>query len=118
MKKIYTLLNCTTCQKILDQIKNLDEFEVQNIKEDPLTAEQLAELYAFTQSYEKLFSKRVQLYRSLELKSKNLDEAGYKHYLLEHYTFLARPVVVYNDQIFVGNSPKNVKAMLAVVNGE
>ncbi len=117
MKKIYTLLNCSTCQKILDQIENIDEFEVQNIKEQPLTLEQLEEIYSFTQSFEKIFSKRAQLYRKLDLKSKNLDEEGFKHYLLEHYTFLARPVVIYEDEIFVGNSPKNVKKMLEKVNG-
>ncbi len=117
MKKIYTLSSCTTCQKILNQIENIDDFEVQNIKEQPLMPEQLEELHSFTNSYEKLFSKRAQLYRKLDLKSKNLDEEGFKQYLLEHYTFLARPVIVYDNSIFVGNSAKNIAKMLEVVNG-
>lgn len=116
MNKIYALLNCTTCQKILDQIKDKSRFEIQNIKEHPLTEEQLEELYQYTGSYEKLFSKRAQLYRQWDLKNKNLDEAGYKHYLLEHYTFLARPVILFEGSIFIGNAPKKVQHMLDVVN--
>ncbi|MDG6897772.1 hypothetical protein A6A19_07235 [Actinobacillus delphinicola] len=116
MNKIYTLLNCSTCQKILDQIKDKERFDIQNIKEQPLTEAQLDELYQYTGSYEKLFSKRAQLYRQLDLKSKNLTEEGYKHYLLEHYTFLARPVVLYDGQIFIGNAPKKVQHMIDVVN--
>lgn len=112
MNKIYTLLNCTTCQKILDQIKDKDRFDIQNIKEHPLTEAQLEELYQYTGSYEKLFSKRAQLYRQLDLKNKNLTEKDYKHYLLEHYTFLARPVVLFDGQIFIGNALKRFNICL------
>ncbi len=116
MNKIYTLLNCTTCQKIIDQIKDSARFDIQNIKENPLTEIQLDELYQYTKSYEKLFSKRARLYRQLDLKNKKLTEQDYKHYLLEHYTFLARPVVLYDGQVFIGNAPKKVQYMLDVVN--
>ena len=50
------------------------------------------------------------------LKDENLTENDFKRYILEHYTFLARPVIIYNDQIFVGNSPKNIGEMLQTVN--
>jgi arsenate reductase len=42
------------------------------------------------------------------LKDENLSEADFKRYLLEHYTFLNRPVIIRDDQIFIGNSPKVV----------
>jgi|SRR5690606_31202381 len=116
MKKIYHLKTCDTCKKILKQIKNLDQFELQEIKTNPINEEQLAEMYVHTKSYEVLFNKRAQLYKELGLKDKNLTEADYKKYLLEHYTFLARPVIIFNDQIFVGNSPKTIEAMLQKVN--
>ncbi len=115
MKKIYHLKTCDTCKKILKQIKNLDQFELQEIKTNPITEEQLAEMYAHTKSYEALFNKRAQLYKELGLKDKNLTETDYKKYLLEHYTFLARPVVFYNDYIFVGNSQKNIEKMLQII---
>jgi len=116
MNKIYYLSTCDTCKKILAQVNDLSKFELIEIKTQPLTEAQLDEMYSFTNSFEKLFSKRAQLYKQLNLKEANLDEAGFKKYLLEHYTFLARPVIIYNNQIFVGNSAKVVSAMLEVVN--
>ena len=51
------------------------------------------------------------------LKDKILKEADYRQYILKHYTFLKRPVLVIKDQIFVGNSPKIIAAAkLALTN--
>lgn len=117
MKKIYYLKTCDTCKKIMNQINNLAQFELQDIKEQDITVKQVEEMYALTGSYEKLFNKRAQLYKQMGLKDKVLTEADFKHYILEHYTFLARPVIIYNKQIFVGNSAKVVENMLQTVNG-
>ncbi|UYW01102.1 arsenate reductase [Flavobacterium agricola] len=116
MNKIYYLSTCDTCKKIMNQIHDLSQFELIDIKTNPLTENQVDEMYAYTKSFEKLFSKRAQLYKQLNLKEANLNEAGFKKYLLEHYTFLARPVIIFNNEIFVGNSPKNISAMLQKVN--
>lgn len=116
MKKIYYLKTCDTCKRILKQIKNIDEFQLQDIKEESVTVKQVEEMYALTGSYENLFSKRAKLYKEMGLKDEKLTENDFKQYILEHYTFLARPVIIYNDQIFVGNSPKTIEAMLRKVN--
>lgn len=116
MKKIYYLKTCDTCKGILKQIDNIQEFQLQDIKENAITVKQLEEMYALTGSYETLFSKRAKLYKEMGLKDENLNENDFKRYILEHYTFLARPVIIYNDQIFVGNNPKNIEAMLQKVN--
>lgn len=116
MNKLYYLSTCDTCKKIMAQITNLSQFELIDIKSNPLTESQIDEMYSYTKSYEKLFSKRAQLYKQLNLKEANLDEAGFKKYLLEHYTFLARPVIIFNNEIFVGNAAKNIEAMLQKVN--
>ena len=116
MKKIYHLKTCDTCKKILKQIENLESFELQEIKTNPVTEAQLQEMYAQTNSYELLFNKRAQLYKELGLKDKNLTEADFKKYLLEHYTFLARPVIFIDDKIFVGNKAATVQEMLNEVN--
>ena len=51
------------------------------------------------------------------LKNKMLQEADYRQYILEHYTFLKRPVLVIEDKIFVGNSPKTIaEAKLVLTN--
>jgi arsenate reductase len=57
-----------------------------DIKQDPLTAEELEEMYQLSGSYEALFSKK-KLYKSMNLKDKSLTEEDYKKYILEHYTF-------------------------------
>ncbi len=110
MKKIYHLSTCYTCKRISNSLNLPEDFIQQDIKTEPITASQLEELRALTSSYESLFSKRARLYKSLELKDKSLTEADYKKYILEHYTFLNRPVLVYNQQIFIGNSKKTVEA--------
>jgi arsenate reductase len=45
----------------------------------------------------------------MDLKNADLTEADYKHYILDHYTFLSRPVIIYNDTIFIGNSKKVIE---------
>lgn len=100
---------CSTCKRILSEMPAIDTFELQEIKENPITEEQLDEMYAKVGSYELLFNKRSQLYKNRELKSKNLQEDDYKALLLEHYTFLSRPVIFIGEDIFVGNSNKVIE---------
>ena len=111
MKKIYYLSTCDTCKKILSSI-NTEDFELIDIKKNPLSESDLDLLKDLAGSYEKLFSKRAQLYKKLNLKEKNLTEQDFKKYLLEHYTFLQRPVLVDNDFISVGSSPKTKESLV------
>ena len=117
MKKFYFLSSCNTCQRILDHLDLGVEFELQDIKKTPISSDELEQLKEISGSYEALFSKRAKLYQDLGLKDKSLDEDGYKNYILEHYTFLKRPVLVLNGQLFVGNSPKVINsAKTAILN--
>lgn len=110
MKKIYYLSSCNTCLRIIDELKINDEFILQDIKSESITNTQLEKMRCLTDSYESLFSKRARLYKELGLKEKNLTEDNFKKFILEHYTFLKRPVTIINDQIFIGNSKKVVEA--------
>lgn len=116
MKKIYYLKTCDTCKRILQSIPNLKDFELQDIKEHPITVKQLEEMHKLSKSYESLFSKRAKLYKEMGLKDEKLTDADFKRYILEHYTFLARPVIISDDSIFIGNSPKNLKALADFLN--
>jgi len=90
---------------------NVDEsFDLQDIKSRFLTEHQLDELKEKSGSYEALFSKRAQLYKSKGLKDQHLTETDFKNFILEHYTFLKRPVMVFGNEIFIGNSAKTVAA--------
>ncbi len=83
---------------------------MQDIKSEPMTLSQVEEMKEMEGSYEALFSKRAQLYRKRGLNEQTLSEDDYKNLILEHYTFLKRPVMIVNDAIFVGNSKKVVAA--------
>jgi len=111
MNKIYYLSSCDTCRKI---IKSLPENNLvfQDIKQDPITEEQLEEMHKLSGSYEALFSKKAQLYKSMGLKDQSLTEADFKKYILEHYTFLSRPVFIIDGKIYIGNSKKNVAEVI------
>ena len=111
MNKIYFLASCDTCRKI---IKSLPENDLvfQDIRQDPITEEQLEEMYKLSGSYEALFSKKAQLYKSMGLKDQSLTEADFKKYILEHYTFLSRPVFIIGGKIYIGNSQKNVAEVI------
>lgn len=117
MKKIYHLSTCDTCRKILKEIEPSQAFILQDIKNEPLTEEQLDEMEHLAGSYEALFSKRARLYKERNLKNENLTEPKFKELILEHYTFLKRPVIINNDEIFVGNSRKTVEAAKKALNG-
>ncbi len=83
---------------------------MQDIKYEPITLSQVEEMKEMEGSYEALFSKRAQLYRKRGLNEQTLSEDDYKNLILEHYTFLKRPVMIVEDKIFVGNSKKVVAA--------
>jgi arsenate reductase len=79
-----------------------------DIKQDPITIGELEEIQQLSGSYEALFSKKAQLYKSMDLKNKSLTEADFKKYILEHYTFLSRPVFIIEGKIYIGNSQQNI----------
>ena len=110
MKKIFYLSTCNTCQRIIDELGGAEQFELQDIKSEPMTAAQLDALQTAVGSYEALFSRRARKYRSMGLAKETLTEADYRRLILEGYTFLKRPVVVIEDAVFVGNAKKTVAA--------
>lgn len=109
MKKFYYLSSCDTCKRILKELDLPREVALIDIKKTPVSADDLDELYRRSGSYESLFNKRSQLYKKLGLKDRNLGEDDFRHYILEHYTFLKRPVLVLDDHIFAGNSKRTVE---------
>ena len=117
MKKVYYLKSCSTCIRILKELNLPEEFVLQNIKTEKITETQLEQMKMLAGSYEALFGKRSKLYKEMDLKNKALTEKDYKGYILEHYTFLSRPVIIVDDVIFIGNSKKNIEAVKIALQG-
>lgn len=110
MRKIFHLSTCNTCQRIIQELSAVGSFELQDIKTEPLAAADLDLFKEQAGSYEALFSRRAMKYKSMGLKDKNLTEEDYRQLILEEYTFLKRPVVVIDGQVFVGNAKKTIEA--------
>lgn len=110
MQKVYYLSSCDTCKRVMDEIEIPSSFIKQDIKVQGITEEELDELFNLTDNYEELFSRRAKLYQERSLKDEELLDEDYKGFILEHYTFLKRPIIVNNDKIFIGSSPKTIAA--------
>ena len=99
-RKVYYLSSCDTCQRILHEIKT---------KEEPICETDLEQLKNVTGKYELLFNKRAKLYKERQLNEQELTENDYKDLILEHYTFLKRPILVIDDHVVLGNATKIIK---------
>jgi arsenate reductase len=111
-QKIYHLKTCDTSRRIIKELGSLlNGFTFQEIKTEPITLSQLEEMKNIAGSYEVLFSRSAKKYKEMGLKDKVLSEKDYKNFLLQEYTFLKRPVVLLDKQIFIGNSKKNIELL-------
>ena len=109
MRKVFHLVKCSTCQRILTEVNWT--FEKQEIRSQKITEDQIDQMADLAGSYQALFSKRAIKYRTLNLKEKNLQEQDYRKYILEDDTFLKRPVFIVDQSIFVGNSKSTIEAI-------
>ena len=116
INKIYYLGTCDTCRKIIKSLPKGNDLVFHDIKQNPITEEELEEMHQLSGSYESLFSKKAILYKTMDLKNKQLAESDYKNLILENYTFLSRPVFIINGGIYIGNSQQNMLQVMKVLN--
>ncbi|PHR31681.1 MAG: hypothetical protein COA38_07690 [Fluviicola sp.] len=110
MKKIFHLSSCSTNIRILKEINAGSDVELQDIKKEGIDEKTLDWLKEKVGSYEALFSKKAMKYRSMGLNTMDLSEADFKKYMLEEYTFLKRPFMINDEEVFIGNAKKIVEA--------
>lgn len=115
MRKIYYLHTCSTCQRILKDWNVDESFTLQDIKAEKMIAAQVDQLIEMAGSADALFSRRAIKYKSLGLKDQKLTEAKIRSLIIEEYTFLKRPVLLLDTQIFIGNSPAVVSSAKAAI---
>lgn len=106
MSKIYFygLPDCTTCQKALRRLDyhRIPDVVKRNIKEQPLTRDEIEKLAAMLGGIENLFSRRSTKYRELGLRDKELSEADMLDLMAGEYTFLKRPIIVAGNKAIAG----------------
>ncbi|MBZ0136842.1 MAG: arsenate reductase [Planctomycetes bacterium] len=94
---------CNTCKKILAELgPKAKKLESRELKSEPLTGAELDALKKLAGSYEALFSRRSQQIKTLGLDVSTFGEKDYRKYILEHYSFLKRPVIVIDGKITIG----------------
>lgn len=107
MKKVFYLKTCQTNKKIMAEL-DLSDWELQEIKSHPITEEDLQKMYKKTHSYEALFSRKSTQIKKRSIDVNMLKEENFRQLILEHYSFLKRPVFLTDDRIFIGNEKDNL----------
>ena len=115
MKKVFYLKTCSTCKKIMSQF-DLTDWELRELKSKNITEAELEDLFKQTNSYEALFSKKSTQIKARGIDVNSLKETDFKNLILEHYSFLKRPVFVTHKEIFVGNEKATIKNLTSGFN--
>ena len=107
MKKNITFYwseNCSTCQKAKKFVERhgIKDFELRDIKNDPLSPLEVVRLVEMLGSTNELFSRRAVKYREMKLNERELSEAEMIDLMTGEYTFLKRPILTVGDQAIAG----------------
>ena len=113
MKSVYFLSTCSTCQRILKLLNLPSDISLIDIKQTNIDGEALDKIAGMAGSYEQLFSKKAMKYKVLGYDKLSLSEIEYRNIILEEYTFLRRPVIVYDEFFSIGNSKEEVNKAIA-----
>jgi len=100
----YWLPNCSTCKKAKNHIERhgLRDFEVRDIKENPLSRFEVEDLAVKLGGAGELFSRRAIKYREMKLNERELSDEEMLELMSEEYTFLKRPILVYKGKAIAG----------------
>jgi len=111
---VYWLPYCSTCQKAVAYLKGkgIAIRSFRNLKEEPLSEDEVRGLAAKVGGVEKLFSKRAMKYRAMGLHERDVTEDEMVLLMAEEYTFVTRPVIVRGDRATAGFSAKRVDELV------
>ncbi|HYR06885.1 MAG TPA: ArsC/Spx/MgsR family protein [Longimicrobium sp.] len=107
--------DCTTCQKAvqyLEDQKGVTIRSFRNLKEEPLSVDEVRGLAAKVGGVEKLFSKRAMKYRQMGLHEREVPEDEMVQLMSDEYTFVTRPVIVRGDRATAGFSAKRIDELI------
>ena len=100
----YWLPNCSTCQKAKKYIERhgIRELELRDIRENPLSREEIEKLAKMLGGAAELFSRRAIKYREMKLNERELSPAEMLDLMAVEHTFLKRPVMVMKGHAIAG----------------
>ena len=114
MTTIYGINNCDTVKKALKWLNtNNIEFTFHDFRKDGLTEEQLNQFVEMS-DWQLLMNKRSTSFRNLDDNIKqNLSDENCMFACLEQPTLIKRPVLIHNNQLFVGFKDKTYQEIFA-----
>ncbi len=117
MDNVFVYLGtCDTCRRVWDELgPKAERLQRRELKSAPLTGAELDALKVLAGSYEALFSRRSQQIKARGLDIARFTEKDYRQHILEHYSFLKRPVVVVSNRILIGGTKAEVAAARAAL---
>jgi arsenate reductase len=68
-------------------------------------------MYKHTASFEALINKRAQRFKLDGIDANGQSEETYRDLLKSHYTYLKRPVIFYEDKLYVGNAKSTIESL-------
>ena len=97
---MYWLPHCSTCVKAKTFLEEhgVHVKATHDIKAERLPKATVAKLAKAVGGADKLFSKRAMKYRSMGLHERDVTETEMLELMVEEYTFIKRPVVVFKDE--------------------
>jgi arsenate reductase len=112
--KMYWLPHCSTCQKAVKWLdrRGIKPTEFRDIKEEPLTRDEVEKLSKMVGGPENLFSKRAVKYREMKLNERELSGEEMLELMAGEYTFLKRPIMVIGNAAEAGFFEKFYKSFL------
>lgn len=112
--RIWVLGTCNTCTRLVASLP-AGRLEVVDFRKQPVDEQTLDRWIELAGSVVPLFSKRARKYRELGLHEREVGAVEMRALILEHDTFIKRPVAVLNStqgaQIFIGSAKANVAAI-------
>ncbi len=111
---MYWLPYCTTCQKAAQYLKaqGLEVAATRDVKTQPLSRDEVAQLAALVGGPDALFSRRAIKYRTQKLAERQLSDDDLLDLMTAEYTFIKRPVLVRGARAKAGFTPKSYAVFL------
>ena len=112
--RIWVLGTCNTCTRVVALVPE-GVLDVVDFRKSPVDAQTLDRWIDLAGSPDALFSKRARKYRELGLHERELGSDEMRSLILEHDTFIKRPVAVVDGpegaKIFIGSTKGTIAAL-------
>lgn len=111
--KLYLLSHCSTCQRTAVELEaRRARFERRDIRKQPLSRTEVANLARMAGGADKLFSRRALAYRRRNLHERTLAPDEMIDLMVEDDTFIRRPIIAQGERVLPGCTARQLDGFL------